>query len=351
MQCFGQILAMISLNPCKDFAHSLQGSKWLANHYTSFRFGDKMRSIPYLRKLYNIWGHYNCRFRKNHYLCSMIAVADAGSTKTEWVIGGRHVTHEGINPYHQDEKEIVDILKGTFDEMSDEVPTHIYYYGAGVRETMIPKIRSCLETALSKRTTADKAPLEIDCYSDVVGAARALFSDDAGVACILGTGSNACLYDGNDITSNVPPLGYILGDEGSGAVLGRKFLNALFKGRLNEKIRRAFEDTFHQREDDVISSVYKDGSPARYLASIAPFIHEYRTFDEVRTIIIDNFREFIRFNVLPIYNGERVGAVGGVAFHFEEELRAAAAMEGIRIDVVLQKPIDRLAEYHKAEQA
>ena len=186
-----------------------------------------------------------------------------------------------------------------------------------------------------------------DVYSDLLGAARAVCGRREGIACILGTGANSCLYDGERIVQNTPALGYILGDEGSGAVLGRRLLNALYKGRLPQHLREAFEQETSLTMSDVIERVYRQPLANRFLASLSPFVARHLDEPALRNMVIDHFREFLRHNVAP-YNAPQlpVGFVGSMAFHYQAELREAAHQEGFIMGDVMKSPIDGLLRYH-----
>ena len=158
----------------------------------------------------------------------MILIADSGSTKTDWCVAKdgftvKRFTTQGINPYHQDERRINGIV---LDELLPQTGEYklkkIVFYGSGCRDETIPTMKNILYSAFNNN-------VEVEIYSDLLGAARAICGHEEGIACILGTGSNSCLYDGNKIVGNIPPLGYILGDEGSGATLGKIFINEIFK--------------------------------------------------------------------------------------------------------------------------
>ena len=174
------------------------------------------------------------------------------------------------------------------------------------------------------------------------GGARA-FGCDEGIACILGTGANSCVYDGNEITANVPPLGYILGDEGSGAVLGRMFINALFKCGLSAELRDEFLCETGLTLADIINKVYREPMANRFLASTSLFIHNHLDNNDLRTLVVDNFKAFFRRNV-SLY-GRRdlpVGAVGSIAFYYKTELLEAARSEGFEVVKVIKSPMDGL---------
>lgn len=282
----------------------------------------------------------------------MVVLVDSGSTKTDWCVtcGERRVfvNTKGINPVVQSDDEILDILKTEFlpSLMSERIslrdadPLSVYYYGAGCTKEIIPRVVSML-----RQIFGECASIEV--RSDLLAAARALFGHGEGIACILGTGSNSCLYDGEDIVANTPAMGYILGDEGSGAVLGRVFLNALFKGKLPSALR----DEFLRKENltlaDIIENVYRGHMPNRFLASISIFISQHLDDRILCEIVTDNFRLFFRNNIYP-YNRKdlEIGAVGSIAFVYEKLLRKAAELEGLAICKVLKSPLENLIAYH-----
>lgn len=279
----------------------------------------------------------------------MIIIADSGSTKTDWaIVSGRQTTHistEGINPVHQDDATILHILRsGPAGSLDDRQPDAIHFYGAGCTPAAAPRLAGLLQ-AVWPEARAEVA-------SDLLGAARALCAHSEGIAAILGTGSNSCLYDGRQITRNIPPLGYILGDEGSGATLGRLFLNALFKEELPASLREEWLSETRQTYADVIEHVYRKPLANRYLASTAPFIRSH--LDQcpaLRRLVVENFRQFFRKNIAKYGKALPVGAVGSIAHHFADELREAAALEGFQIGRVIPHPIDALVEFHTTDQA
>ena len=158
----------------------------------------------------------------------MILIADSGSTKTDWCVAKdgftvKRFTTQGINPYHQDKRRITGIvLDELLPQTSEYKLKKIVFYGSGCRDETIPTMKNILYSAFNNN-------VEVEIYSDLLGAARAICGHEEGIACILGTGSNSCLYDGKKIVGNIPPLGYILGDEGSGATLGKIFINEILK--------------------------------------------------------------------------------------------------------------------------
>lgn len=292
----------------------------------------------------------------------MKLIADSGSTKTDWsVTSGNNVAlsvkTQGINPFHQPEQVISDILSSELLPQIEPVVasiSEIHFYGSGCNEA-----NAAVMQALLSRVFSDDVSVFV--YSDLLAAARAVCGTSPGIACIMGTGVNSCLYDGTGIVSNTRPLGYILGDEGSGAVLGKLFLNALYKGFLPQDMAGEFEQWIGMSYQDIITRVYREPMANRFLAGIAPFIHDRLDIPAVRGIVVDNFRNFFRRNVvqygaasLPVgavassvdAASLPVGAVGSIAYFFRDELCEAASLEGFTLSRVLRSPMDGLVAYH-----
>lgn len=276
----------------------------------------------------------------------MILIADSGSTKTDWWLaeGGRTVRRmatQGINPFHQGVEEIKAIVGGELlPQMGDDEPVGVYFYGSGCRPEMAPVVEGVLAGAFPHAEA-------IEAHGDLLGAARAVCGDGEGIACILGTGSNSCLYDGRTIVENTPPLGYILGDEGSGAVLGRNFVNALFKGRLSAALRDSFLAESGLTMAETVRRVYREPMANRFLASLSPFIHRHIVDPALRGLVADNFRSFFRNNVAAYGRADlSVGVVGSVGYYYSAELSEAAEAEGFRLGEVVRSPMDGLLRYH-----
>lgn len=285
-----------------------------------------------------------------------ILIADSGSTKTDWALvtddGSVSLLHtQGINPVHQDETVIKAILRNELKpQMADTPVSAIYFYGSGVRPSEEPLMQRLLQDALTSRMQPVQhvTPLPIvEAHSDLLGAARALCGHSEGLACILGTGANSCLFDGERIISNTPPLGYILGDEGSGAVLGIRLLNALYKGLLPDAVRREFEEQEGMTMADIIDRVYRQPLANRFLASLSPFIHAHLHLPVVNDLVTDNFRLFLQRNVNPY--GRRdlpLAAVGSIAYHYKDQLSQAASAEGYTLGRIERSPLNLLIDYH-----
>lgn len=308
--------------------------------------------------------------------------ADSGGTKTTWLLttdsevpsspkSGELFTTQGINPFHMSPSDMRHIIE---DELlpaiavsspatmpcdspqgkASQVPStpqsslspatisEINFYGAGCTREKSPILRDILASLFPEAQT-----ITVD--SDMLGAAKALFASQPGIACILGTGANSCLYDGQQIISNVSPMGYILGDEGSGAVIGKTFLNSLYKGQHRDFIP-IFEQETGLTLPVIINKVYREPLPNRFLASLAPFI-KYHIQDQewIAQHVIQCFREFFRNNVshytlhpsslTPHPSSLPVGFVGSIAYHFREQLLQAATAERYTVSKILKEPL------------
>ncbi len=271
----------------------------------------------------------------------MKLIADSGSTKTDWVLtNGSQIVEryqtQGINPFHQSEADILAILRSELLPSMEQWPAEIAFYGSGVRPELEPVMECLLRQAFP---SADR----VEAHGDLLGAARAVCGRAEGIACILGTGANSCLYDGQKLVSNTPPLGYILGDEGSGAVLGISFLNALYKGFLPASVMADFQRETGLTMADVIARVYRQPLANRFLASLSPFVNRHLTVPEVRLLVTDNFRSFFRRNVAQYQRPDLpIGFVGSIASCYEAELREAAEAEGFKVGRVMKSPIEGL---------
>ncbi len=273
----------------------------------------------------------------------MKLIADSGSTKTSWAVVDDKETKmigtAGINPAVQSEDTIMCTLHEMVSRLTDG-PREIYFYGAGCRGKASLLMEHCLRQAFPDAET-------IFVESDLLGAARALFGVEEGIACILGTGSNSCLYDGKVITANVPPLGYILGDEGSGAALGKMFFNALFKGDLPEELKNMYLEETHQTYDDVIRRVYREQNANRYLASASLFLANHLDVRPLVDIVEQNFEQFFVKNVRKYGRLDSpVAAVGSIAFAYSEIFNKVASRHGYQVTRVIKEPIDALVGYH-----
>ena len=267
----------------------------------------------------------------------MILTADSGSTKTTWVAGKQRFLTQGINPFHMTEEQMRNIINSELLTLDDfpqpSLFSEIHFYGAGCTAEKAPILEKLLHETFSKAST-------IKVGSDMLGAARALFGNKEGIACILGTGANSCLYDGERITDNVSPMGYILGDEGSGAVIGRTFLNALYKGEHRDFIP-VFERETGLSLPGIIERVYRQPIPNRFLASLAPFIKAHIEEEWLEQMVVEAFRLFFQHNVRHYHRTDLpCSFVGSIAYYFEEQLRKAAELEGYFIGEIKKEPLE-----------
>ena len=268
-----------------------------------------------------------------------VLVADSGSTKTDWAYGDMIFSTQGINPFHQDDICILSILKEELLPKIDNIHVeNIRFYGSGVRPEKEAQLCRLLSIAFPSALT-------IEAHSDILGAARALCGYEEGIACILGTGSNSCLYNGSDIVSNISPMGYILGDEGSGASLGKLFLNALYKKRLPNRIKVSFEEETGMDLSTIIDRVYRQPMAGRWLASLSPFIYRHINEEQVEEIVVENFICFIRHNILPYQRKDLpINALGSMAFYYKFQLEEAVKKEGCALGRVMRNPIESLIQ-------
>lgn len=279
----------------------------------------------------------------------MYLIADGGATKTDWALVENHqivtrINTLGMNPFQASEEIIEGILRN---ELMPQIPANatdldIYFYGAGCT----PEKCITMEALLRKVIPNTR---NVEVYSDLMGSARALCGHKPGIACITGTGSNSCYYDGNGIAENTPSLGYIIGDEGSGARLGKLFVADLLKGRLSEATTKAFNEEVGLTKADFLEKIYKQPMPSRFLASMVPFITKHKDEDaDLRKLAVDNFRAFFSRCIVPYKHPElKVNFIGGLAFSYETELKEAAAAEGFTVGDIVRGPMEGLLKYHE----
>ena len=276
----------------------------------------------------------------------MILIADSGSTKTDWCLLGKDgyrkdIATKGMNPYQQSEEELnAEVASALVPQLPDGEIDEVYFYGAGCIYDKIPLMQRVLQSQL---------PIKGHCEvnSDMLAVARGLCQHEAGIACILGTGSNSCFYDGQAITQNVTSLGFILGDEGSGGVLGKLFISDLFKNQLGEALKQEFQQHYGLDVGQVIDKVYRKPYPNRFLASFAPFIKEHLDNPQLHQLVINNFLSFFRRNVMQYdYLDHPVHLCGSIAWHFKPQLLEAAQQTGITIGSIEKSPLEGLIGYH-----
>lgn len=279
----------------------------------------------------------------------MILLADGGSSGIKWCLLEKtekihEFTTTGINPvmltYEEMSQRIADEVAPQFNVPMEAIG-QIFYYGAGCRGGEYNKT---VEKALKRSFPYSAIFVE----SDMTGAAKALCGNQPGIACILGTGSNSCLYDGDKIIDSVAPLGYILGDEGSGAVLGRQLISDVFKKQLPPELCLKFREKYDLDLDTVIRRVYGSPEANRFLASLTPFLKEYIEEPSIHRLVLNSLKSFFVRNVAQYmaYKTLPVNFVGSVAYHFREVLYEAAAAIDCNVGKVIQSPMEGLISYH-----
>lgn len=275
-----------------------------------------------------------------------ILIADSGSTKTDWVLCNNgnvtaHVKTQGLNPTIQSTEEILSVLEAELaGEIAPDAPEKIYFYGAGCAYDLA---NSRMELAITSIFTTK----DIYINSDLLGAARALCGHEEGIACILGTGSNSCLYNGKEIVENTPSLGYILGDEGSGAHLGRQLVSDCIKKQLPKDIREKFMQQYNLDVASILEKVYHSPLPNRWLGSLTPFIIEHRKNADIRAMVTNCFTQFFKRNVMVYrHSWLPIHIIGGIGISFSEEIKEAAESLGLSIGNIFESPIKGLINYH-----
>lgn len=279
----------------------------------------------------------------------MIIIADSGSTKTQWCLTGKNretsfVTTSGINPFFRSGQDIEKELRQEIPAGWKSAATRIVFYGAGIINAEKAKV---VKNALSHVF----CNAEMEVFSDLLAAAHATLGNSPGIACILGTGSNSCYYDGEKIAAHIPPLGFILGDEGSGAVLGRKLLADYLKGLLPAHLSEKFKLQFPYSYTELLEKVYRQEKPNRFLAGFAPFLSENIHEKYCINLVENAFQEFINRNIgrYPGADETRVCFVGSVAWHFREQLQKVMQNNRLQTGTILKEPMDGLIKFYTQE--
>lgn len=277
----------------------------------------------------------------------MILIADSGSTKTDWRLmdGSQEISQiktKGFNPYYQEMDEMIQEIESALMPALDSFPiSTIYFYGAG-----------CSTIERQKKISNALAPYfketEIIVQSDLIGAARALSGNQPGIVCILGTGSGSCRYDGESVTKNIPSLGFILGDEGSGAWLGKKMVTDYLRGHMPKKCIETINQKLHIDKEIILEHVNHKPMPSRYLAGFAKFISENIDQTYFYKLLFDSFTAFAKNYIIRYqdYTKLKCHFVGSVAFHNQTLLRHVARYNGFEIGNIIKSPIDGLTQYH-----
>jgi glucosamine kinase len=280
----------------------------------------------------------------------MMLIADSGATKADWKFVDKDgkifsFSTAGLSPLFWTSKEMADeIIKKFPQEVKLKIKSgkaKIFFYGASCSSKARNKI---VQIALKKVFPKSKAIIN----HDILASARALLGRNEGIACILGTGSNSCYYDGKKITEIKGGLTYILGDEGSGAHIGKEFIKAYLNHELPEDLDKIFQSKYHLTKDKIFDAVYNQKYPNRYLASFAKFVHEQMSYPFIQNLVKQCISEFFDKTICKYdnYQNVPVGFVGSIAGHFGDVLNKVAKEKGVTIGKIITSPIDELVKYH-----
>ncbi len=278
-----------------------------------------------------------------------ILIADSGSTKTDWRLVSadetpRAIQTNGFNPYYQTTEQIIDTLRvQLLPELNDQTITAVFFYGAGCSG---PSVNYVIANAL--RAILPAVSL-VEVNSDMLGAARGAAGREQGIVCILGTGSNACCYDGYGIKRGIQTLGFWLGDEGSGGYLGKTLVRDFFQERLPAHLRDSFQARYALDRPTLLENAYQKPYPNRYFASFTPFLSDHLADEYVDTLVTDAFILFLSTYVTRFPESRQwpVHFVGSIAYYFGDQLRKAVQQTGLLMGRVVKAPATELVNFHR----
>lgn len=275
-----------------------------------------------------------------------ILIADSGATKTEWCLkskdGITKIATEGLNPYYHTTGSIQSVVMNSLKpKVSSEEVEHIYFYGAGCDSE---EKKGIVHDALKNRFKI----ATIHVYHDLLGAARACFFHDAGIACILGTGSNSCLYDGEKIVKHIPSLAFILGDEGSAGYFGKKLINSYFRYEIPDDLVDDLEEKYDMSLDYITKGLYDNPQKSRFIASYGAFLGEHPEHPFIKNMLHEGFENFITRIVMKYPDAQKyeVRFIGSVASAHQDMIKEILQEHGMKPGLFVRKPMDRLVEFH-----
>ena len=281
----------------------------------------------------------------------MILIADSGSTKTHWTLMEEQrivttVQTAGMNPYFISSETVEAILKADLvPNLPADFVKEIYFYGSGCStENNNNMLRDAMMLFFRKAA--------ISVYHDILGAARSLLGRKKGIACILGTGCNACYYDGEEVFSNVPSLGYLFGDEGAGSNLGKIFMEKYLKDKLPTEIKAEFEKAYGLSLEDILNALYNRPFPNRFLASFSEFIGPRKDHPFFHTLVKKSFQSFIdeQIKKYPGYKRLPISFVGSIAWYYRDILLEASIENNLNVGTILKSPMEGLVTFHLNEK-
>jgi len=277
----------------------------------------------------------------------MIVIADSGSTKTQWVLIDNKtvvsdLTTKGFNPFYYNAHDLVSTL---FDELNEKINAdavdEVFFYGSGCSNKS-----NCLMVKNSLQLFFKKAIIYTE--HDLTGAAVALLKDSKGIACILGTGSNSCMWDGQKVTHQLPSLGWMLADEGSGTYIGKLLLQDILYNEVNPKLTEKFYKTFNLDFDATLHKIYSEPNPNKFFASLSRFASDNINYPGCKEAIKTAFRHFIDKQVskYPDYQNQTVSFTGSVSYVFQDILKEVLKEYNITLGTIMKNPMEGMIEYH-----
>ena len=279
----------------------------------------------------------------------MIAIVDGGSTKCDWMILDDDdnflfkTETTGFNPNIIDVEKIPGELQNNsqLSEIKFKIK-HVFFYGSGCG---ISDNKLKVENALKQFFTNSKFTVK----EDLTAAAYSAYNGKPAIVCILGTGSNSCYFDGNEVRTELPSLGFLIGDDGSGCALGKALVKNYFMKKLPADLHQEFSETYNLQIEELIKNMYHNPRANAYLADFSKFIVERKEHPFFQHLIFEELKNFFDFQVLPYEHSKscEINFIGSIAYYYEDILRAAAAEFHLNIGIIVQKPIERLVEYHK----
>ena len=277
----------------------------------------------------------------------MFFVIESGSTKSDWVLidnknNQTFYSTIGFNPYFHSSDLIESELKDHEEifKLAPEVKG-VYFYGAGCSSLQMNEI-----VAEGLRRVFKNASVLVE--HDLLACAYSTYRGVPVISCILGTGSNSCYFDGHKLSEQVPALGYVLGDEGSGSYFGKKLLAAFLYHKLSSEIEQDFVKNYGLDKEAIVNKIYREPNANVFIASFMPFVYKHKTDAFIRNMVVEGFKSFIDIHVkcYPNYAQTEINFVGSISALFEEELKEAAASFGLSVGAIIRRPVDSLVNYH-----
>lgn len=277
-----------------------------------------------------------------------ILIADSGATKTEWCLtdgeANQTIYTEGLNPYYHTTHSIKEVVEHNLLPDLKERPEEIFFYGAGCdSEAKNKVVRDALKTAFPD--------ISINVHHDLLGAARACFLHEPGIACILGTGSNSCLYNGSEIVEHIPSLAFVLGDEGSAGYFGKKLINKYFRFEIPDDLKKDLEENYNMSLGHITRGLYDGDQKSRFIASYGAFLGDHAGHPFIKEMLYEGFESFISRIILNYTNATdyEVRFIGSVAFAHQELIKEILRKYDLNPGLFVRNPMERLVEFHTVE--